>query len=423
MSATRVLAEFVAGAAAGQDATVSLLDTLCAAIAGQATPFGAVVSALVEEDLGAGPVPVIGLDATVPAAWAAWASAGLAHASGMDDTACYGAAGAPVWSALLATAHREGRLEAAPMMDAFGVGVRAASALWRAGRYRQADRGFDGTSVFGGIAAAAACARLLGLSAEACAGALSIAASHAGGLVANVTGGARAAHAASAAHAGVLAASLAADGYAGAKDVFEARQGFGEAFFGRAGLERLADELDRPAVVKAGSVPGHADHQPVVRAVRSLLARAGADVPQAGDTFAANLVSAGADVLLVEVTGVPATSEGLSVDIPVTPEQELVSLRHTLTRLVTSRPEIVIGVNSRWHDSETLVRLRLSTGEELTATVGEEGATPDEVLAKWRLAEADPALPPAVRSRIGLVLDHWTERPLRVNDLFSATLG
>lgn len=384
MAATGLLADFVVAArplsdACREVAARSRLDTLCAAVAGAVTPSGVAVAGLADELGAQGP-------------WAAWRTAALAHASGMDDTACFGAAGAPVWGALLATAGEEVPL------DAFGVGVHAASALWRAGRYREAERGFAGTSVFGTVAATLACSVRLGLNRGQVVAALAIAASSTGGLVANHATTAEATHAGNAARDGLTAARLAARGYHGATDVLEARQGFAEAFFGlgRADLADLEHHLYQPvrlgAEIRTKLVPGHAEHQRVVRAAIALAAHG--------------------PVRRFTVDGVPAGAEGARFDVPETPDEARHSMRYALGCVLRSgrpglgdlTPERVLDPAVREAMGAVRVALlaRWAPQEAEAGTVTAEyadgttrglaiaslpvTASADELVAKWRAA-------------------------------------
>lgn len=87
-------------------------------------------------------------------------------------------------------------------------------------------KGLHPTGVFGGIAAAAACANLLGLDVARASYAVGIAASQAAGLVANFGSMTKPFHAGRAAQAGVMSARLAAQGMTAAPDVIERRNGF-----------------------------------------------------------------------------------------------------------------------------------------------------------------------------------------------------
>jgi 2-methylcitrate dehydratase PrpD len=293
MSATRAVAEFVCSppvmptdslAAALRSRT----DTACAALLGSAV--------------------------AVPGLPPAWTDAVWARSAGIDDVAVWGAAGAVLWPALTAVAGdapAEDRLA-----EAFCVGVAVGEALWRSGRYREADRGFDGTSVFGTMAAAAACARYLGLSVDEVVAALGIAGSGTGGLIANLGTDLEPVHAGFAASNGVRAARLASVGFLGAPDILEARQGFAEAYFGPNWV--TADELSAELAhaltsgdgVRLRQYPCHVE----------------------GQTLVAALIDAAHEHLIgdIDVTGIGPTSGAARFDVPTTAAEARASLRYVL---------------------------------------------------------------------------------------------
>ncbi|TMK12067.1 MAG: MmgE/PrpD family protein [Alphaproteobacteria bacterium] len=109
------------------------------------------------------------------------------------------------------------------------------------GRAVMRQRGFHPTAAVGVFGSAAAVGKLRGLSADALANALGLAASSAAGLFAFVNGGGdiKRLHAGHAAREGLQAALLAEQGVEGPPDVIEARDGFMQAFaFGRADKAR-----------------------------------------------------------------------------------------------------------------------------------------------------------------------------------------
>ena len=87
-------------------------------------------------------------------------------------------------------------------------------------------KGWHPTGTFGAIAAAAAAASLRGLSANAAAHAVSLAASMASGVIANFGSMAKPYHAGRAAQSGVIAARLAAAGMTASSDALESQLGF-----------------------------------------------------------------------------------------------------------------------------------------------------------------------------------------------------
>jgi hypothetical protein len=86
--------------------------------------------------------------------------------------------------------------------------------------------GFHATGTVGCFGAAAACARLLGLDADATAQALGIAGTQASGLKSQFGTMCKPFHAGKASHNGLLAARLAARGFSGRPDLVECEQGF-----------------------------------------------------------------------------------------------------------------------------------------------------------------------------------------------------
>jgi 2-methylcitrate dehydratase PrpD len=406
----------------------SLLDTACAASAGTTSQAGRKVLALLERSHRSDQSRVLGTGLRCPAPWAALGTAVLAHSQEADDAACFGAAGAPVWAALLALAEAEQCRDERLLLESFCAGVHAAASLFAAGRYSQSSRGFDGTAVFGAIAATAASARLIGLPAAQTMDAIAIAASEAGGVGANLGTETAALHAGFAARNGVQAVCLARLGCYGAHDILEARQGFGEAFFGPAmsalrDIEAWLAEPPRIADrVRIKRFPCHLDHQRPVSALCDLIAE---------HSLSFN------DIAAVEVTGVPPTSEGVRFDVPADPVQAKGSLRYVSAcaaldgtvslahmgeqrvrdpRVTAAMARCTVGILPRW-DARLLddyreaqaVRVVTSSGGLLEA---EPGAVPPSLTAaairvKWR--EATDCLPAGVAKDIRRLCD-ITER-------------
>jgi 2-methylcitrate dehydratase PrpD len=108
------------------------------------------------------------------------------------------------------------------------------------------EKGWHATSICGTVGAAAASALLMGLDAAGIADAMGIAASMGAGVIeANRTGGTvKRVHCGWAAHSGVVAAAMAAEGVTGPPTVFEGRFGFFQAFLdGRYDAEAITAGL------------------------------------------------------------------------------------------------------------------------------------------------------------------------------------
>ena len=159
---------------------------------------------------------------------AALLGATAAHALDYDDQALSGHPSAVLVPAILAEAETVGS-SGQDMVTAYLAGYEVwAELLRRDANYHK--KGWHPTSVFGVIAATAATAVLKHLSADQAATALSIAASHAGGLAANFGTMTKPYHAGMAARGGVIASRLAAAGMTAAADALENPSGFLNAF-------------------------------------------------------------------------------------------------------------------------------------------------------------------------------------------------
>ena len=112
------------------------------------------------------------------------------------------------------------------VIAAFVAGYETACRIGSAMRPGHYDLGFHATGTVGCFGAAAACARLLGLDAEATARALGIAGTQAAGLKSQFGTMCKPFHAGKASQNGLLAARLAARGFSSRPDLVECEQGF-----------------------------------------------------------------------------------------------------------------------------------------------------------------------------------------------------
>ena len=164
-----------------------------------------------------------------PAVQAALLTGTAAHALDYDDIGLSSLQpthpSAVLVPAVFATAEALGR-PGSEMIAAYATGFE----VWGEIASRERDayhlKGWHPTATFGAIAAAAAAAKLHRLDAVRAAHAIAIAASQAGGLVANFGTMTKPFHAGRAASAGVLSARLAAAGMTAAPDALEHEQGF-----------------------------------------------------------------------------------------------------------------------------------------------------------------------------------------------------
>src|SRR6516165_3283487 len=204
-----------------------LLDYLGVAIAGAGEPLVRMLLEEMREAGGAAQASVIAHGAVLPMLSAALVNGAAAHALDYDDVnvAMPGHPSVAILPGLLALAElrrSSGREVATAFVAGYETACRIGAAL-QPGHY---NLGFHSTGTVGSFGAAAACARLLGLDAEATAIAFGIAGTQAAGLKSQFGTMCKPFHAGKAAQNGLLAARLAARGFSSRADVVECVQGF-----------------------------------------------------------------------------------------------------------------------------------------------------------------------------------------------------
>jgi 2-methylcitrate dehydratase PrpD len=198
----------------------------------ESTP--ALLAAVERLGLAHGSGSVIGDERGYSAPGAAMVNGTLAHSLDFDDTHAPGSIhpSAPIVPAALAAAEMtkaSGRDLVAGIVAGYEVQIRLSLALVPRDHY---DRGFHPTATCGVFGAAAAAGRVLGLSADAIAHAFGIALSQAAGSMQFLVDGAwtKRSHVGQAAMNGLVAASLAREGFHGAVDAIEGKAGFLRAY-------------------------------------------------------------------------------------------------------------------------------------------------------------------------------------------------
>src|SRR5437764_699601 len=204
-----------------------VLDYYGVALAGADDPLATILLDELAEAGGAAQASIIGHQAKLPALSAALVNGAIGHALDYDDVnlAMPGHPSVAILPGLIALAEQRnstGREVVAAFVAGYETACRIGMAL-RPGHY---DRGFHATGTVGAFGAAAACAHLLGLDAEATARALGIAGTQAAGLKSQFGTMCKPFHAGKASHNGLLAARLAARGFSSRPDLIECEQGF-----------------------------------------------------------------------------------------------------------------------------------------------------------------------------------------------------
>ena len=218
MTAVTRFAEWLAGVSpdhgeeAYRRARDAVFDTVGCILAGRDSPSATAVRATITP-WGEGKAAILGTAMRAPAPWAALANGTAAHAMDLDDWDMPAAShpSAVLVPALLALGEERGA-DGGALLDAYIAGVEVLMRTGEAVNLVHYHRGWHTTSTLGTIAAAAGCARLLGLDATRAGNALSIATSMAAGFKSQFGSTTKPAHAGLAAKSGVLAACLAENG-------------------------------------------------------------------------------------------------------------------------------------------------------------------------------------------------------------------
>ncbi len=280
-----------------------IIDTVAAGICGSALPWSRIVIDYAERTGPGGKCRIFGSNGpAVQAPAAALANGALAHAFELDSLTRPGAGahpGATVLPPALAIAQERGA-DGRALIAAFVAGNEVMIRIGRATGHTNEARGFHAPGTTGPFGAAVAAGHLLRLDARAMANALGIAGSLCGGLLefARGDGGmVKRLHLGRASEAGVLAASLAANGFAGPRTVLEGEFGFLKVFCTEWDTTELTRGLGEEFVVSTAVLkryPCHATAHAAVRAVRDLQAEHG---------------FTGAELEAIAVTGTPRMVE------------------------------------------------------------------------------------------------------------------
>jgi len=222
-------------AAAVSAARLAILDTLGVTLAGSVEDTAVRARALIAHRRSAEEATIVGTSLRGCVEDAAFANGTASHALDYDDVqaSLSGHPSAPILSPTLAVAERAGA-SGADLITAFVVGVEIESKLGRAINPAHYEVGWHATATCGVFGAAAATAKLLGLSTDRTVHAMAIAASMASGIKANFGTDGKPLHVGHASRCGVEAALLAQAGFTGNPEALEHTDGFGSTHGGGA---------------------------------------------------------------------------------------------------------------------------------------------------------------------------------------------
>jgi 2-methylcitrate dehydratase PrpD len=207
-------------------AKLHLLDALGIAIASSGMDFGSSVHRAGMRLGGGGESHAIGFGTALPAPSAALVNGTLIHGLDFDDTHIEAIhhASAPALAAALATAEAE-HADGASTLLAYIVGLEVGCRLAAAGSGEFHDRGLHPTGILGTFAAACVTGKLRRVSARTLVSALGLCGSQAAGILEIRRSWLKRFHPGWAAHAGIIASTLAEEGFVGPDTVFEGPQG------------------------------------------------------------------------------------------------------------------------------------------------------------------------------------------------------
>ena len=216
-----------------------ITDTVASIVFGHDLPWSRIIVVYAEKNGAGGNSRILGPGgARVHANAAALANGALAHAFEMDNLTWPSTGvhpGATLLSSGLAVAQERG-IGGRELVAAFVAGAEVMIRIGRATKHSNETRGFHAPGTTGPFGAAIACGRLMGFDAGHMRNALGIAGSLACGLLEFARSGTGAMvkrlHLGRAAESGVLAASLAADGFTGPASVLEGEFGYLQVFCG-----------------------------------------------------------------------------------------------------------------------------------------------------------------------------------------------
>ncbi len=246
------LADFVAGAvwadvaAQNHEAKRAILNFFATALGSTYDPAVTAALRTLMPFSGAATSSIIGRPERLDAMGAAFVNAISANLLDFDDThpdtIIHPAA--PVAAPVLALAQARG-LSGQAVLTAFILGVEVECRIGNAVSPGHYARGWHITSTCGVFGAAAACAKLLGLSAQQIANAIGMAASQSAGIVENLASAAKNVSVGNAARNGLFAALLAAEGYDASPRAIEGPLGWARAMGDEPDLERLTGGLGK----------------------------------------------------------------------------------------------------------------------------------------------------------------------------------
>jgi 2-methylcitrate dehydratase PrpD len=382
-----------------------IADTIATVIFGYELPWSRIIAAHAEKTGAGGKSRILGPGTTcVHAPAAALANGALAHAFEMDNLTWPSTGvhpGATLLVPGLAVAQERGGT-GRDLIAAFVAGAEVMIRIGRATHHSNEGRGFHAPGTTGPFGAAVACGKLMDFDVPKMCNALGIAGSLACGLMEFARSGTGAMvkrlHLGRAAESGVLAASLAADGFSGPVSVLEGPFGFLRVFCGDhfdvAELTRELGESYATRSIMLKRFPCHITAHTSVQAILDLRAEHGytasevAAIHIAGNDKMAgvNNIRAPADLMMAQYA-IPFCVALAHVRDPRDPRAfDETALHDPEIRALAERVSITIGEN-RPTPLAAVVTVSLRDGRVLTRSVADFKGTPQSPLDQQELRD------------------------------------
>ena len=388
-----------------QRAKDCIADTVAAIVQGSTLPWSRIVSAYAQRIGAGGRSRIFGVDgATVQAPAAALANGTLAHAFESDNLTRPGVGVHPGGTLVppgVAIAQERGlggRALIAAVVAGFEVMYRVGAATHHSNEHH----GFHAPGTTGPFGAAVAAAHLLNLDTAGMTNALGIAGSLAGGLMEFARSGTGAMvkrlHLGRASEGGVLAASLAADGFNGPRSVLEGEAGFLRVFCPEREIEALTRNLGSEYATRnlcLKRFPCHMTAHMPVQAVLDLRAEhgfSGADVTVVnveGNARMAlvNNIAEPADIMMAQYSIPFCVALALFRDPRDPASFDDSALRHEAIRALCRRVTMTVADPPTRVAGASTVRITLKNGHTLSRTVEEYEGMPARPFSRAGLRE------------------------------------
>ncbi len=389
-----------------QRAKDCIADTVATILFGFDLPWSRIVVDYAKRNGAGGRSRILGAgDVPLHAPSAALANGALAHAFEMDNLTQPNSGshpGATTFSAALAIAQERG-MSGRETIAAVVAGWEVMIRVGRATKHSNERRGFHAPGTTGPFGAAVAAGRLMKFDAERMTNAIGIAASTAGGLLEFARSGTGAMvkrlHLGRAAEGGVLAASLAADGFTGPVSALEGQAGFLKVLCNEFDMAELTRGLGRDYVTMSillKRFPAHITaHTPLqaIEELREAHGFAGADVASisiAGEERVArvNNIPAPADLMMAQYSVPFCVALALYRD-PRDPRSfDDAAVRDPDIRSLASRVTITVDREVHAHGAlASTVTVALKDGRTFTRRVEHFKGTPQNPLSPAEVRE------------------------------------